>query len=263
MKTRNYVSASLIVFFSIILASYTFGPSNFFSNCLFLLTPIIAVLFGIYAISTYRLSNDHGKVMALLTTGILFWLIGESIFFLFQFAWHISPYPSVADIFYLIGYPLILMGLAKEIMIHKVDLRNLNKLFLTLIVLLITVLAIIVSYFGIYRSYSTDDSFLGNAISIAYGIGDLILIAPGLFVLKIAMDYRGGKLYNSWMLVLFALLCMLSGDILFAIFSDQYTDLIWPYTLIDIAYVLSYLLFGYSFFYTATTIKDLHAKLKR
>ena len=263
MKIKNYVSSALIILFCIILANYTFGPSNFVNNCLFLLTPVIAVLFGIYALGTYRLSNDHGKVMSLLTTGIMFWLIGESIFFLFQFTWHISPYPSIADVFYLIGYPLIFIGLTKEVLIHKVDLRNFNKLYMTLIVLLLTVLAIIVSYFGIYRSYSADDSFLGNAISIAYGVGDLILIAPGLFVLKMALDYRGGKLYNSWILVLFALLCMLSGDVLFAIFSDQYTDLIWPYTLIDIAYVLSYLLFGYSFFYTATTIKDLHSKLKK
>lgn len=253
----NLLSGWLVL----IAAVYLLNFSELTNNILFLTAPLLAVLAGLYAINTYRLSNGRGQVMGLMTAGLACWLIGETLFFMFQFVWHIDPYPSVADIFYLLGYPLIFAGLTKEMLIHKVELHNFNKLYFTLVVLILVGLAVIVSYFGVVLAYDSAEPFMSNAISIAYGINDLILIVPGLFILKIALDYKGGKLYNTWILILVAMLCMLGGDILFAIFKKQYEDLLWPYTLIDIGYVSCYLLFTYSFFYTASTIRELHAKL--
>jgi hypothetical protein len=261
MISKKLVVELFTVFFIVISAIYVFQLSDLVGNILYLIPPFLAFIAGLYAVRTYRLSNGHGQVMGLLTAGMLCWLIGEILFFYFQFISHNTPFPSIADAFYLVGYPLIFAGLTKEILIHKVDLKNFNKLYLTLVIMLVIVLIVIVSYFGVYKAYDQTQTFLSNAISIAYGIGDLILIVPGLFILKIALDYAGGKLYNSWVLILLGLIATLGGDILFAIFRKSYTKLVWPYTLIDLFYIISYLLFSYSFFYTATTIRSLHAKL--
>jgi ABC-type multidrug transport system fused ATPase/permease subunit len=263
MKAKQLVAALFAALFIIIAGVYVLRYSQLFGNILFLLPPLLAVVCGGYAVRAYRLTNVRGKSTALLTSGLFCFFIGEVLFFLFQFVFHTSPFPSVADIFYLSAYPLLLAGLLKEISLHPIKWRELNKFVLVVILLLVLALAFIVSYFGIFLAYNPGDPVANNIIAIAYGIGDLLLIIPGLFTLNTALDYRGGALFNSWTLILVALIFMMAGDILFAIFNNQYAALIWPYTLIDLLWVVSYLCFAYSFFYTATTIKELGSKLRK
>jgi len=261
MKAKKLVPLLLIGLFLVTLELYLLRYSDFVGNIFYLMSPFLAVCFGIYAFLTYRISNAHGQALGLIGLGLLFFFVGDFIFFWYQFVSHTNPYPSMADVFYLTAYPLLFAGFIREATVHKVNWRNFNKLVLILIILILLFLAIIVSYFGVYLAYTAGDSKLSNFISIAYGVGDLILIVPSLFILKIALDYRGGKLFYSWALMLLGLMSMLTGDILFAIFKNSYTALVWPYTLIDIAYVASYLLFAYSFYYTGRVIKDLHQKM--
>ncbi|HSW85633.1 MAG TPA: hypothetical protein VLF79_03440 [Candidatus Saccharimonadales bacterium] len=261
MNITKLVPTFLITIFATIAVIYTFQFSRLLGNTLFLLPPFVAVIAGAYTVRTYRLANVHGKAMALFTAGLLCLLTGEFIFYLFQFVFHTDPFPSIADIFYLAAYPLLFAGFVKEIRIHKVNWRTFDKLVLVLVTLLLLTLAIIVSYFGIYLAYDAGNSLIANIIAIAYGVGDLILIVPSLFILKIALDYRGGKLFYSWTLMLLAVMFMMAGDILFAIYSNEYTELVWPYTMIDLTWVVSYLCFAYSFSYTSTTIRALHTKL--
>jgi hypothetical protein len=202
------------VFFVILAVLYVLEASHFLTNMLFLVPPLLAVLAGIYAVRTYQLNNVHGQAMALFSAGLFCFLAGEILFFSYQFVFHKDPFPSVADIAYLAAYPLLLAAFLKEVSHHKINWRNFNKLIMILILLLLTVISLIVLYFSIYQAYSSTDSALTNTVAIGYGVADLILIVPSLFILKVALDYRGGKLFNSWVLLLFALLLMLTGDIL-------------------------------------------------
>lgn len=243
-------------------AVYLLQLSHVLANTLFLLPPFLSVIAGAYAVRTYRLSNIHGKSIALLTIGLGCFFIGELLFFLFQFVLHTKPFPSGADVFYLAAYPFLFAGLRNEISSHPISWRGFNKLVLVLVVLLLAALSIIVLYFGVYLAYSPGDPLINNSVAIAYGVADLLLIVPSLFILNLTLDYRGGKLFNFWVMVLLALIFLLAGDILFAIYHDKYTALLWPYTLIDVTWVSSYLLFAYGFFYTAATIKELGGKLR-
>ena len=235
------------------------------TGTLFLFPPAIAVGSGLYAVSVYRLSSAHGRVLAYLTAGLSCWLIGEAIFYAFQFIFHINPFPSVADVFYIAAYPLLMFGLSKEITLHGHDWRNLrgsNKLVVILISLLVACLAFIVCYFGVFRAYQPGASGLANSIAIGYGIGDLILLIPVLFIMKMVLDFRGGQLFYSWLLILIALFFVMAGDILFAVFNKQYQALEPAYSLIDLAWVAGYLSFAYSFFFTAETIRTVRLSLR-
>ncbi len=262
MNAKKLVAILFIGLFAAIAALYISRYSQLLDNILFLLPSFIATLCGLYAVRTYRLAYVHGKAMAFMTASLGCFFVGELLFFLFQFVFHRTPFPSVADVFYLAAYPLLLAGLLKEITWHKVSWHQFNKLALTLLLLFLLTLAFIVAYFGVYVAYNPGDPLINNIIATGYGIADLLLIIPSLFTLNMALDYRGGKLFNSWALIVLALLFMLAGDILFAIFKDKYTDLLWPYTLIDLTWVTSYLLFAYSFFYTATAIQEVNARLR-
>lgn len=234
----------------------------FLTNILYLFPPLIAVYGGIYAVKKFSFSNIHGVALAFLTAGILFLGIGEIIWFYYHIFLNVDPYPSIADVFYLGAYPLIFIGIVNELRLQKFDWKDFNKLYLFLIILVSVILATIVSYFGIYLAYKPDAAFLENAIAMAYGIADLILIIPSLFILKLTLDYRGGKLFNSWLCILIGLLLTLVGDILFAIYTDQYSSGITPYNLIDLAWIAAYLFFAYGFFNTGLTITELQQKIR-
>jgi hypothetical protein len=64
------------------------------------------------------------------------------------------------------------------------------------------------------------------------------------------------------MLIFLGILLTLLGDVLFALYNPQYVDNQWPYVLIDLVWVASYLLFAYAFYYTAYTLKDLRSKIR-
>jgi diguanylate cyclase len=241
---------------------YALQANQQLASGLFLVPPLVATLSAMYAARLYHLSTPHGRAMSYFSIGLLSFLVGETLFYYYQFVAHTEPFPSVADIFYLAAYPFIFAGLVQEIRAHKPVWQSFNRLLLLLIGLLLSALSLIVAYFGVYLAYNGSESLAYNAISIGYGLADLMLIVPTLFILKMVLDYRGGQLFVSWMFMLFGLLWMLAGDVLFAIYESSYSALDWPYTMIDLAWVSSYLLFSLSFLHTASAIKRLHLKLK-
>lgn len=259
---RKLMAYIFVAIFLAIASFYVLKISNEFQGIIFLFPPLMATVLGVYAAKTYSFKNVHGRSMALLAAGMGCFFIGELIFFLFQYVFHKNPFPSIADIFYLTAYPLLLLGFINEIRLHKEKMKEFSPSFLSIAVPIILALTFIVSYFGIYKVYAMDASFLSNFISMSYGIADLIILIPAMFVLKLATGFRGGKLFYSWMIVFYAILFMLAGDILFALYPEKYSNGIWPYTLIDLLWTASYLLFGFSFYYTASVLKELRGKIK-
>ena len=233
------------------------------TNLVSLIPPFIAFVYAWRASRTYEHNNKHGKALLLMTFGLLLWFMGEFGLFLFQFVVDINPYPSIADISFLAGYPLIWAGLVMEIRINKSSLKDFNQYIQFLIALIMGMLVLAVLYFGVFLAYAPGQPIMNNLVAMSYGLGDLMLIAPTLYVLKMAVDYRGGKLFISWALIMIALLLNLLGDVYFAIYRDAYTALEWPYNMIDIVWGLSYILFAYSFFNTAMTIKSVRTQLKK
>lgn len=258
---RTNVAIIFAVIYSAIAGVYLSKTANEFQGVLFLLPPLLATIFGFYAANTYKLENIHGKSMAFLALGMACFFIGETLFFMYQYVFHKMPFPSIADVFYLLAYPMILAGLLIEVKMHKPKLSEFNTAAVTVMGGILVALVAIVTYFGIYKAYDPEATFLANWIATSYGIADIIILVPAMYVLKLAFDFKGGKLFNSWMLIFFGMLFMLAGDILFASYSTQYSDGSWPYTLIDMLWVASYLLFAYSFFYTASVLRELRQKL--
>lgn len=246
-----------------IAGAYLASTNSKLQGIIFLFPPLLAALLGFYAANTYRLENTHGKTMAWLASGMALFFVGELLFFLYQYVFHKTPFPSIADVFYLTAYPLIFLGLMNEVRTHKPKLSEFNKQTLAIMLAVLTAVIAIVSYFGIYKAYDETATGLANFIAISYGLADLIILVPAMYVLKLAFDFKGGKLYNSWMMVFFAILFMLAGDIMFALYPDQYSAGTWPYNLTDLLWTASYLLFGYSFLYTASVLRELRQKLVR
>lgn len=260
---RNLAAIGFLSFYAIISAIYLAKVSNEFQGILFLIPPLLATILGFYAAKTYEFRNVHGRSMLFMALGLGFFFIGELIFFLFQYVFNMDPFPSVADVFYLTAYPLLLFGFITEIRIYKPRLSDFNTSFLSVALPIIALVGALVVYFGIIKVFDQDASFWSNWIAMSYGVADLILLIPSVFILKLALGFSGGKLFNSWMMIFYAVLFMLAGDLLFALNSDNYSTGAYPYTLIDLLWTASYLLFGFSFFYTASVLKELRQVLNQ
>jgi len=260
MKTR----ISLFIFaFILVSIAYIFEAEKqtFLNQILFLIFPVFAVLTGILAVKIYGLKSIAGKSLLAMTLGIACWAIGGIIWCAYALL-NIDPFPSIADVFFLLGYLLVLLGLYMEFKKAQIQLSQLKKSTIILGLLITFVLTVIVFYFGIYMAYDSSVGFLENVVAMSYGIADLILIIGSLFALLMTRAYRGGKFSEFWMIVIAVFVLNLAADILFAIFSVPYTENAKPYIYIDLLWIAGYLLFAYGMLDNYFHIKAIRKRIK-
>lgn len=262
MNQKTLVAACYILVFAFMSAAYIINGNELARSIYSLIPPLLALLMALAAVDTYRLDNVHGRAMLFFSAAMFCLFVGESLFLVYQRVFDVNPFPSIADIFYLSAYPLLLAGLLTEIWHHKVGWDKSNRAVYMLLIALLAILVPFMAYFGVYKAWDPTDSFLTNIIAIGYGVNDLLLIIPVFFVLAIALNYRGGKLYRSWVGIFIAILLMMVSDVLFAIYKDPYENSVYPYTLIDLVFAASFLFFAYSFYYVAANIEDSRKKLR-
>ena len=71
------------------------------------LSAVVAIVIGVYLYRTRAAS-----AWLLLAAGQLAFVVGDALFAYQEYVAHASPFPSIADVCYLSGYPLLWAGLA-------------------------------------------------------------------------------------------------------------------------------------------------------
>ncbi len=101
--------------------------------------------------------------------------LAETLWFYYESVLHTDPFPSLADFFYLLYYPLMLMGLLR---FPSAPLARRERLILWLDLGILMVAGSMVSWYFILAPLSlTVEQNLAGAIAIAYPVGDLLLLA--------------------------------------------------------------------------------------
>lgn len=267
MTINSKLFGALAVLFAMIAVSYTFGSSSldFFNQTAYLIFPVLAAVCCFLVAKIYGFRDANGRRILMIALGFTFWALGDIIFYLFANYLHIDPFPSLADIFYLSGYPLVFAGIylsLHQAQIGLKDLKNISNSALTINLLLACVLILLVSYFGIYLAYDSEAGIWFNFFSIGYGIADLVLIIASVFAFTIISVYRGGKLATFWLRMIVGFLLFLIADILFALFDAQYEAGLKPYIYIDLIYIASYLSFTYAMLNKFLALNDLNKNVK-
>lgn len=222
---------------------------TFLQYTILLFSLITAVAGGLYALKKYGTLGPKAPTIILLTFGMGSWLIGESLWTYFESIANIQPFPSIADIFYLLAYPMFFYALYREIKLTQISWKSLSTSLLFLMGIIALLLIIIVSYFGVYMAYSPNETFLANTIAISYGVADMILIIATMALLVLAWEFRGGALSRIWMSIFISFFLTLVADILFAIFTNSYGEIgSIQRNLTDSLWILAYLLFAHAMF---------------
>jgi signal transduction histidine kinase len=168
----------------------------------------------------------------LFAAGMLAFSIGDVLFNLYAFVWHRDPpVPSVADVFYLAGYPLLTAGLFLLVRCLQSEDRRRGRLDAAM---LIAAFALCQWIFLMQDRLHTG-SVAERLVALSYPAMDVILLAALVFF----------ALTPTWRTVAYR---YLAASIVLLIFADEvyglspaaYSSASW----LDSAWLLSYVLWG-------------------
>lgn len=153
------------------------------SSLLYVVVPIGA---GAVVMCGAMVLESRSRVAWLMIgAGVFAWGMGELIWVTYEFFLHLEvPYPGIADIFYVLGYPVIFAGV---LLLPHVKPRPLERVRLTIDALAgtIAISAVMwVTYLGDQIYFDPEVGLLEQFINIMYPFGDVILLV-GLMILTV------------------------------------------------------------------------------
>ncbi|MBU2561169.1 MAG: hypothetical protein KKD17_02645 [Nanoarchaeota archaeon] len=219
-------------------------------DALFIVFGLAAGITGIYTFRKLGWRSKEGKVWLLLALGFLGWAVGEFLWLYNEVILEIEPFPSTADIAYLLAYIPLIIGLWIEYNIIK---EAIVKKGLMKAVILTSIISIISAYFVLVPIITaTDYDLLSKIVSLSYPIGDLLILFPALIFIFV---FKGAKMSRSWLFIAIALLLEVIADSSFAyldwneLYSGTYL------ILTDLAWLAGYALFAFGAYYHSLIIK--------
>lgn len=262
IKGNKLIGSALFVMFLMAAVFYYFpffdSDQIDLRDVLYLFSALVPVLGGVYAMNYYGWGNVRAKTILFLTLGFLGTLIGEFLWILYDSVLGIDPFPSIADLFFLIFYPFVCLSLFNESLLAQDKKSKLSSFSIILIVLFSLALIAAVVYFGIFLTYDVDSTFVENVFVILYGVVDLFLVLFMIFVLKVTFAYKGGQLFYSWMFFFVGLLSLLTADVLFGMYSNAYEDGAQMIVgVIDMLWITSFLFNGYAMFSMGNIVRSI------
>ncbi|MBM3910088.1 MAG: hypothetical protein FJ356_00365 [Thaumarchaeota archaeon] len=152
-------------------------------------------------------SGKHGTALIALVGFSITWFCAEMTWMLDEIYFEIDPFPSTADLFYLVGYPFLLMFLISYLEPLK---EGISKEVLGLAILA----AVILLASSLYVVFIGDEE-LSNyefALLAGYPIADAIVLVPSL--LGVILFFKG-KINFMWSLVFVGVISLYVADTTF------------------------------------------------
>ncbi|MGC8816703.1 MAG: hypothetical protein ACP5PX_02690 [Candidatus Hadarchaeum sp.] len=252
------ISLATILFAIAVLVNlllYIFQPlGNYFylvSDAAAIVFSFIAFSFGAASLKLHGFRNIKGRPMFFLIAGIFCWFLGEVAWGFYEIFLKVEvPLFSIADFFWLIGYPLFIVGIyfVWSSTRRKIGVKKLAS------TIMLSAIILIVFYYLSVPTISTPDLSLTEKVSTAgYIICDSVLLVAMIITL---FHISGKELFKLWAALLIALVFMSLADVLFAhIFSNYVSN-----RTIDAVWNLGYLLIAFGFFMYA---KNYRVALER
>ncbi len=193
------------------------------------------VVLSIIISARFRKTGNHGKAWLLFSGLAISWFIAETTWIIYELGYHLNPFPSPADAFYLIGYPFLFL-----FTIHY--LKPFKKLISKKLIIsasVITISVLIPSLYMTIENHSNESGF-GVILGAIYPIEDSIVLVPA--IIGIVLFFRG-EVNFLWTLLLIGILFEVIADTGF-----QYVTLNNSYYTghpVDILFIWSYIMFSF------------------
>jgi signal transduction histidine kinase len=169
----------------------------------------------------------------LFALGLAFFVAGDVVGSAYQSSRGEIPFPSLADLFYLLGYPALAAALL--VLVRRRGMRFDVRAFLDSVV--ITAGCATVIWTPLSGTYSGTDTFWHKAILVAYPVGDLVLLAA------LARLIVGNVPRMATGLLAAGVLLQLVGDTVYGANESAYALGSW----LDVTWLASYVVLAAAF----------------
>ncbi len=186
------------------------------SNLIYI--PVAGGLVVIASINSFRhkLKGIHGKSWFFFFLAAASWFVAEVTWIVYELVLGLDPFPSEADYFYLLGYPLYFVF---AMMYLKPVIGALSKKMIAGGIGAGVMLLVPTLFFVFDGEYEATSEELFWAL--VYPVVDSIVLVPAAF--SVALFFEG-KVNFMWSLSLIGILCLVAADagFMFLQFGDSY-----------------------------------------
>ena len=239
------LSLTAIYFFQ----SYYTNFMIFFSNAFPLFIAGAAVVASGFALSNYweNLESRLSRIWLGFSLGMIFWFIGELSWAFYTLIFDVKiPYPSVADVYRLVGYGFFFFAIFTYIGLFR-SVVSKRVLATASIFVLPTSAGIIPPLLLSISAKSSVVNLTTLFVGLAYPILDLVLLTQAMLCLLVfTTTGLKGRLGSVWLLINAGIIMNVFGDMLFS-----YTNLQNTYYSghpLELFFHLGYLFFLLSFY---------------
>lgn len=186
-----------------------------------------------------RLEADNPARSAwfLLSLGLLATFAGQLCLAPSQLALGETPFPTPGDVFYVLAYPFLIAALFVFLKAYReagLPIGSLQER--TLLLGAIGVAAIVI----LRPVVATPGPMLDRILTIAYPALDLVLLAPLVLLLRMALRLGRSEAGEVWLLLLSGFVFLCAGDICFAYFQSLGEEHLDPF--VHATFILAYAL---------------------
>jgi hypothetical protein len=195
--------------------------------------------------TTTRLEADNPargpwRLLALALGGFA---LGQAVLTSYQMVRGASPFPSLGDVFFVAGYPLLIASFFGFIRTYRESGYPVGSAAEhTVIAAAVAILAGVVAVPILRPVIAAGGTPIELSLNVAYPVFDFVLLVPMITLVRVAWPFRGGAIFNAWAALLGGVVAVCAGDLLFAWFSMLGETHLDP--LLHGAYMIAYVCFA-------------------
>jgi hypothetical protein len=210
LSKRMLIGIGVIVIGFHLLINFYMAPDNGDDAVLVfsISTPLAASIIGIVVALRYAGAKVFQKAHIFLAIGYFGIFLGEVTYLVYDLYYpDLDPYPSIADVFFFIQYPMILMYLFLNISFFSPKLSNKSKIWI------IGVPILVLAIFTMLSQIQSEGNLFEN-FDFWYGVIFVSASASTLSVGVIgASIFKGGTIGKAWLLLVIGILFNTAGDV--------------------------------------------------
>jgi len=207
------IIVAVIIIHFIINYSLDSKERNFMILFITVTNPLVSGITSVFIGFRYSMTNVFTRAYVSLGIGLICVGIGELLYFFYDNVFGINPFPSFADVFFVMFYPFVLTHLIINLKFFK------PKYSKKIIVWLTSFPFIYITTFSLFYEH-TDN--LETAITFGYVVPSSICLALAVVGTNL---FRQGTIGAAWFILLIGMISISSADVWYSYLetSDHYS----------------------------------------
>jgi hypothetical protein len=183
--------------------------------------------------------NPSGTGWRFLSLGMFAIFTGQLLYAPYQLRMRPTPFPSLADAFFVVSYPLLLVALASFLRAYThAGLVPVPAAELKWLVALTVAVLVAVGFVVLRPVVQAPGGGLEYALNLVYPGSDLVLLVPTVLLFRFSLGLRGGRVWPVWLALLGGIVGMAAGDVAFSYVTNLGKTALQP--LLHVMYLAGY-----------------------